>query len=90
MKSCCDHHEIDCREGRDCPARQAAKVWCHTSKQFCTQPYTCASACQLTTANSDGSAQQATYAWELTPLGWVVLAGLLSWLAFVVAAYYAF
>lgn len=84
--NCCDFHGIDCREGRDCPDRQSGKVWCDTSKQFCAQPYTCASACQLNTATTD--AQEPDYVWPITPLGWAVLACLIAGLAF--SAYYFF
>jgi D-arabinose 1-dehydrogenase-like Zn-dependent alcohol dehydrogenase len=87
MNSCCDFHGLECREGRDCPARQAAKVWCETSKQFCAQPYTCASGCQIKAYNT---AYDPVYEWSLTPMGWVVLAGLASWLAAIAVYFFYF
>ena len=87
MKSCCDYHGLECREGRDCPTRQAAKVWCDTSKQFCAQPYTCASGCQIKAYNT---AYDPVYAWESTPLGLALLASLAFWLAAIAVYFYFF
>jgi hypothetical protein len=84
MKSCCDFHGISCREGRDCPVR-AAKVWCDTSRQPCYQPHTCAGGCQIKDYNA---ALEPVYTWALTPMGWVVLAGLASWLAAIAVYFY--
>ena len=86
MKSCCDFHGISCREGRDCPERQAAKVWCDTSRQPCHQPFSCSGGCQIKAFNA---ALDPVYVWSITPMGWVVLAGLMCWiLASAVYFYY--
>lgn len=82
MPSCCDDYTGECDGGPDCPARKPSKVWCTASRQPCAQPYTCANACQLNTANSDGSSPHSTAGWELPPLGWAVLAALIAGLAF--------
>ena len=88
MKSCCDFHvDIDCQQGKSCPAR-ASKHWCETSRQPCAQPYTCAAGCQI---KSDNCLQRAdAYTWALTPMGWVVLAGLVSWLAAITVYFFYF
>lgn len=87
MKSCCDFHGISCREGRDCPDRQAGKVWCDTSRQFCHQPFTCAGGCQIKSGYRE---IDPVYVWPITPIGWAVLAGLAFWLAAIAVYFYFF
>jgi hypothetical protein len=76
MKSCCDHHGIDCGEGRQCPARQPAKHWCETSRQPCAQPFTCAAGCQI---KSDNCLQRADQARELSLFDWALIVLLIVW-----------
>lgn len=90
MNRCCDEYTGECNQGRNCPARKPSTIWCETSRQPCAQPYTCAGACQMITANSDGSAQHAEYEWEITPIGWVVLAGLVVNLALTAIYFFYF
>lgn len=76
LKSCCDYHaDIDCQQGKFCPVR-ASTTWCETSRQPCTQPYTCAGGCQIKSYNA---ALDPVYVWSITPMGWVFLAGLMCW-----------
>jgi hypothetical protein len=81
--NCCDTFTGECNQGRNCPARKPSTHWCDTSRQPCYQPHTCAGGCQIKTYNAE---QAPVYTWALTPMGWVVLAGLAFWLA--VLAFY--
>lgn len=74
--SCCDEYTGECNQGRSCPARKPSTIWCETSRQPCTQPFTCAGGCQIKSYNA---ALDPVYVWSITPMGWVVLAGLMCW-----------
>ena len=84
MNSCCDDYTGECNQGRSCPARASTK-WCETSRQPCTQPYTCAGGCQIKAYNAT---YDPVYEWELTPMGWCILAGLASWVLASVIYFY--
>ena len=87
MNRCCDQYTGECNQGRSCPARKPSTIWCETSRQPCTQPFTCAAGCQIKAYNAT---YDPVYEWELTPMGWVVLAGLASWLAAITVYFFYF
>lgn len=85
MNRCCDDFTGECNSGRNCPARAARTTWCETSRQPCTQPYTCASGCQVKAYNAG---LEPVYVWRLTTMGWAVLACLAFWLAAIAVYFY--
>lgn len=97
--NCCDTFTGECNQRRNFPARAlpAANLdvfplrtgeglKCPPRKSIQAQAATDFVAFE--TANSDGSSQHSTEVWELTLLGWAVLAALIAGLVF--AAYYFF
>lgn len=96
---CCDTFTGECNQGHNCPVRalHAANhdvfplrtgegLKCPPRQSIRAQ--TATDFVAFETANSDGSSQHSTEVWELTPLGWAVLAALIAGLVF--AAYYFF
>lgn len=82
MNRCCDDYTGECNGGRNCPAR-ASTHWCETSRQPCTQPFTCASGCQIKAFNAE---LDPVHVWSITPV--VLFLGCLVFWLFAAATFY--